>query len=112
MPATSIASATPATFGRVAAILEHQFHVGPELIGPDLALADTGLDSLALMEFVFAVEDEFAVRLPEERLDPRDGGLTLGHLCEVLDEETREASGPGAATGAVNAALSSSTTGR
>lgn len=83
-------SATPTTFGRVAAILEHQFHVGADLIGPHLALADTGLDSLALMEFVFAVEDAFGLRLPEEKLDPRDITLTLGRLCEVLDDQAQQ----------------------
>jgi acyl carrier protein len=90
-------TATPTTFGRVAAILEHQFHVGADLIGPQMALADTGLDSLALMEFVFAVEDDFGLRLPEDKLDPRDVTLTLGRLCEVLDDTAQQA-GQGAST--------------
>ena len=43
-----------------------------------------GLDSLALMEFVFAVEDRFLVRIPEDQLDPRQAGITLEHLADVL----------------------------
>lgn len=95
---------TPTTFGRIAAILEHQFHVGADLIGPHLALADTGLDSLALMEFVFAVEDAFALRLPEDKLDPRDATLTVGRLCEVIDEEAHRATGGEALAATVSTA--------
>ena len=49
-------------------------------------LDQLGLDSLALMEFVFAVEDRFDVRIPEERLDPRQAGVTLEQLATLLDE--------------------------
>ena len=38
------------------------------------------------MEFVFAVEDRFDVRIPEDRLDPRQAGVTLEHLALLLDE--------------------------
>ena len=34
------------------------------------------------MEFVFAVEDHFSVRIPEEQLDPRQAGITLAHLAD------------------------------
>jgi acyl carrier protein len=49
-------------------------------------LEQLGLDSLALMEFVFAVEDRFDVRIPEERLDPRQAGVTLEQLARLIDE--------------------------
>ena len=38
------------------------------------------------MEFVFAMEDRFNLRIPEERLDPRQANLTLDDLCRALDE--------------------------
>ncbi len=87
------APAAPAllTFDRVAALLEKDFHVEPGHIEPTAALADLGLDSLTLMEFVFAVEDAFGLRIPEERLDPRDLGITLQRLCEVIDQEVQAA---------------------
>ena len=77
---------TPTTLDRIASILEKDFHAEPALILPSTALAELGLDSLALMEFVFAVEDEFELRIPEDRLDPREAGITLQRLCEVIDE--------------------------
>ena len=41
------------------------------------------------MEFVFAVEDRFDVRIPEDRLDPRQAGVTLAQLASLLDEAGR-----------------------
>jgi len=74
------------TFDAVSAVLVEQFHVDAGAIGPQVALDQLGLDSLALMEFVFAVEDRFDVRIPEDRLDPRQVGVTLGQLAHLLDE--------------------------
>jgi acyl carrier protein len=78
------------TFGRIAGILEKDYQLDRDALKPDAALADLGLDSLALMEFVFAVEDAFGIRIPEERLDPREAGITLQRLCDVIDEMKAE----------------------
>ncbi|QOF78636.1 phosphopantetheine-binding protein [Variovorax sp. 38R] len=75
------------TFNSIASILETDFRVTRANISPATALSDLGLDSLALMEFVFAVEDAFHLRIPEDRLDPREAGITLQRLCEVIDAE-------------------------
>ncbi|MEO8921917.1 MAG: acyl carrier protein [Caldimonas sp.] len=74
------------TFDAVAAVLLDKFHVEAARVQPESTLESLGLDSLALMEFVFAVEDRFDVRIPEERLDPRQAGVTLGQLAGLLDE--------------------------
>ena len=76
------------TFNSIATILETDFRVDRANISPATALSDLGLDSLALMEFVFAVEDAFHLRIPEDRLDPREAGITLQRLCEVIDTES------------------------
>ncbi len=81
---------TSTTFNTVRAILENDFHVEAGKATPDTALSDLSLDSLALMEFVFAVEDAFHLRIPEERLDPRAVGITLQRLCEVIDAASEE----------------------
>jgi acyl carrier protein len=73
------------TFNTLSGILQKDFHVTADAIAPGAALADLGLDSLALMEFVFAVEDAFHLRIPEDKLDPREAGITLQRLCEVID---------------------------
>lgn len=76
----------PSTFKALSATLVDQFHVAAASVQPETALDQLGLDSLALMEFVFAVEDRFDVRIPEDRLDPRQAGVTLAHLAGLLDE--------------------------
>lgn len=82
-PATSAKSPT---FNTIAGILRSDFKVEAAAIQPTTTLTDLGLDSLALMEFIFAVEDAFHLRIPEERLDPREAGITLQRLCEVIDD--------------------------
>ena len=76
----------PSTFAAVSSVLVENFHVDPAIVQPQTALDQLGLDSLALMEFVFAVEDRFNVRIPEDRLDPRQAGITLAQLGSLLDE--------------------------
>lgn len=76
----------PPTIEVVADVLQQQFHVERGLIAPEATLQSLGLDSLTLMEFVFAIEDRFDIRIPEERLDPRQATLTLGDLCTALEE--------------------------
>ncbi len=77
---------TSTTFAAIAAVLTDKFNVEAARVSPQTTLESLGLDSLALMEFVFAVEDRFVVRIPEERLDPRQTGITLAQLVGSLDE--------------------------
>ena len=77
---------TTQTFEAVAEVLAEKFDVEATRIRPDATLESLGLDSLTLMEFVFAVEDRFSVRIPEDRLDPRQAGVTLGHLSDLLED--------------------------
>ncbi|HEY2190667.1 MAG TPA: acyl carrier protein [Caldimonas sp.] len=76
----------PSTFAALTSVLVENFHVDAAVVRPLAGLDQLGLDSLALMEFVFAVEDRFDVRIPEERLDPRQAGVTLEQLATLLDE--------------------------
>jgi acyl carrier protein len=76
----------PATFDAIATVLVDKFNVDAAKVQPEATLEQLDLDSLALMEFVFAVEDRFDVRIPEDRLDPRQAGVTLAHLAGLLDE--------------------------
>ena len=74
-------------FDDIVRVLHEKFNVDAALLRPEATLDSLGLDSLTLMEFVFAVEDRFSVRVPEEKLDPRQAGITLQHLAEVLEVE-------------------------
>ncbi len=89
----------PSTFDAVSAVLVEQFHVDAGTVRPQIALDQLGLDSLALMEFVFAVEDRFEVRIPEERLDPRQAGVTLAQLALLLDDAIARKASPDVVSG-------------
>jgi acyl carrier protein len=78
-------------FDEVVRILRDKFQVDAASLRPDTTLESLGLDSLTLMEFVFAVEDQYSVRVPEDKLDPRQSGITLQHLVQLLDDERRKA---------------------
>ena len=80
-----------ATFETISKILEKDFQVASADIQPDRPLVELGLDSLALMEFVFAVEDAFHLRIPEDKLDPREAGITLQRICEVIEQARPQA---------------------
>ncbi len=87
-------------FDDVVSILRDKFQVDAANLRPDTALESLGLDSLTLMEFVFAVEDQYSVRVPEDKLDPRQSGITLANLVELLDDERRKAASTAAAEAA------------
>lgn len=73
------------TFETLKGLLVDLYDVDPKTISPDVAVVDLGLDSLALMEFIFAAEDAFSLRVPEDKLDPHQAGLRLGDICKAID---------------------------
>ena len=75
---------TTETYDTIVRVLADKFETSGAKVHPDAALEDLGLDSLSLMEFMFAIEDAFGIRIPEEQLDPRQGGITLGHMESVI----------------------------
>ena len=90
---------TPSTFDAISAVLVEQFKVDAAAVQPQVALDQLGLVSLALLEFVFAVEDRFDVRIPEDRLDPRQAGVTLEQLALLLDEAIARKASPDVVNG-------------
>jgi acyl carrier protein len=93
---------TSPVFEAVSQVLTTKFQVDADLVVPDARLAALGLDSLTLMEFVFAVEDHFSIRIPEERLDPRQVELTLADVCRAIEEALPQGQAA-APAGSVNA---------
>jgi acyl carrier protein len=87
-------------FDEVVRILRDKFQVDAANLRPDTTLESLGLDSLTLMEFVFAVEDQYSVRVPEDKLDPRQAGITLERLVGILDDERRNTPSPSQAEAA------------
>lgn len=63
-------------------LIHTTFGIEPSSLEPDTPLADYGLDSLALAELLFTVEEHFNVDLPDDRADVK----TLAGLAGLIDE--------------------------
>jgi acyl carrier protein len=83
------------TFERLRAILAEKFEVAPELIDPTARMDELGIDSLAVIEVIFQIEDEFKISIQS---DPGDL-QTLADLVTCVDrlaEEQRARASAGA----------------
>jgi acyl carrier protein len=70
------------TFERLQRILSSEFEVATHVIAPTARLDSLGIDSLAVIEVIFRLEDEFKVSFPQ---DP--GELpTIGALVSAIDQ--------------------------
>jgi acyl carrier protein len=58
-----------------------QFDLKPEDLSPDVQLDKLGLDSLSVIEFMFNLEDELKIKLPDERVELK----TVGDVARVVD---------------------------
>ena len=50
-------------------MMVEQFELKAEDLTPDAELEALGLDSLSVIEFMFNIEDEFHIKLPDERVE-------------------------------------------
>ena len=62
-------------------LLRDKYDIDGSAIGPDTPMPESGMDSLAIAEFMFAVEDHFHVTLPDD--DPNIS--TLAQLAALVD---------------------------
>lgn len=76
-------------------LLMHDHQLTPEQVAAEARLPDLGIDSLALVELMFQVEDRFGIEVPLE--DP-DALQTLGDVARYVD--TLIARGPSRSGGA------------
>ncbi len=50
-------------------MMVEQFELKAEDLTPEAELEALGLDSLSVIEFMFNIEDEFNIKLPDERVE-------------------------------------------
>jgi acyl carrier protein len=67
------------TIERIRKLLVEKLELNAELIVPDATLDSLGLDSLDKIEFIFALEDEFKIKIEDRnvRIDTIRDGVTL-----------------------------------
>lgn len=70
------------TMTELLGLIKKAYDIDPATIDPHKPLSEFGLDSLALAELMFNIEDHFHIDYPESRT----GVQTLAELAQVVDE--------------------------
>lgn len=73
------------TLDAVREILHKNFDIAPDALQPDAKLDDLEIDSLAVIEVMFAVEDRFRITVPPEPASAQGQMKTLGDLVAYID---------------------------
>ena len=56
-------------YAYLAEVLTEKYGVEKALVRPEATMTDLGLDSLMVVEFIFDLEDEFEIEVPEEEAE-------------------------------------------
>lgn len=67
-----------------------QFDLKLEDLKPDTQLESLGLDSLSVIEFMFNLEDELKIKLPDERVELK----TIQDVVQIVDKIVAEQKTP------------------
>ena len=70
------------TLEQLKRVIKHEFDIETAAIDADAPFASYDLDSLTLAEFIFAVEDKFHVRVPDEAAR---SVTTLREVAQLVD---------------------------
>ena len=63
-------------------LIQEKYGIDPATLDPNASMREAGIDSLALVEYLFAVEDRFGISVPEQESNID----TLAELARVVDE--------------------------
>ena len=63
-------------------LIQKKYGIEPSALDPQSSLRGHGIDSLTLVEFLFAVEDHYGISVPEKYSDVD----TLASLAAAVDE--------------------------
>jgi acyl carrier protein len=78
------------TLERVQRLLQAHFSLTPEQVHADTLLVELGIDSLAAIEFMFELENQFNVSLSDERNEL----VTVADIVSVVEHALSSASKP------------------
>jgi acyl carrier protein len=67
-------------------IFKANFDLAPERLQPEAVLDDLEIDSLSMIEVLFAVEEEFKIVVPQEPAAWRSQTRTFGDLVDYVEK--------------------------
>lgn len=77
------------TFARLMQLISAQYHLDTTTVTAATGLADAGLDSLAVAELLFSIEEDFGVDLGD--VPPDAVPATVGEIVTLIDSKLRTA---------------------
>ena len=69
---------------RVIAIIAEQAVLEPSDVTMDSTLEELGIDSLGLVESIFAIEEEFDISIPFNANDPSSGDFDISNVAAIV----------------------------
>lgn len=69
---------------QVIAIIAEQAVLDPADVHPEMTLADLGIDSLGLVEAIFAIEETFDVSVPFNANEPASGSFDISSVAAII----------------------------
>jgi acyl carrier protein len=70
---------------RTVAILAEQAVLEPSDVEMDQTLGDLGIDSLGLVECIFAIEEAFDIQVPFNANEPEKSEFDISSVAAILD---------------------------
>ena len=74
------------TLETIQRMMVEQFDLKAADLTPDAQLEALGLDSLSIIEFMFNIEDEFHIKLPDERVEIK----TIHDIASIVERMVTE----------------------
>ncbi|MFV0332479.1 MAG: acyl carrier protein [Tropicimonas sp.] len=69
---------------RVIAIIAEQAVLEPSDVGMDTSLEDIGIDSLGLVECIFAIEEAFDISVPFNANEPEKSDFDISSVAAII----------------------------
>ncbi len=70
---------------RVISIIAEQAVLEPSDVTMDSTLEDLGIDSLGLVESIFAIEEEFDISVPFNANEPQTSDFDISSVAAIID---------------------------
>ncbi|GFE66781.1 acyl carrier protein [Litoreibacter roseus] len=76
---------TKSTKEQVVDIIAEQAVLEPSDVSMDQTLEDLGIDSLGLVESIFAIEEAFDIQVPFNANEPEDSTFDISSVATIVD---------------------------
>ncbi|HQU69334.1 MAG TPA: phosphopantetheine-binding protein [Albidovulum sp.] len=74
----------PSIRDRVIAIIAEQAVLERDQVGPEMSLTELGIDSLGLVESIFAFEEEFDISVPFNANEPSESDFDISSVAAII----------------------------